>query len=125
MREVFRVPPLVAFRRDRNLCDTLVHGKTNKALKATSKDCEDGCKKCQQIVRDEISNTSGNISYTPVRDATCRTCNVVYGIICMKCDSIVYVGKTEKELCKRMGEHLRDVRLHKEKPINSHFGSKI
>ena len=28
------------------------------------------------------------------------------------------------ELCERMGEHLRDVRLCKEKPINSHFGRK-
>ena len=75
-------------------------------------------------MRDEISSTSGNISYNPVREATCRTRNVVYGIICIRCDFIVYVGETERELRKRMGEHLRDVRLRKEKPINSHFGRK-
>ena len=32
MREVFQEPPIVAFRRDRNLCDTLVHSKTNKVF---------------------------------------------------------------------------------------------
>ena len=33
MQEVFAKPPLLAFRRDKNICDTLVHGKTNRALK--------------------------------------------------------------------------------------------
>ena len=121
MKEVYKEPPIVAFRRDRNICDTLVHSKTNKALKPTSQTCQDGCEKCQQIVRDQIRDTSGNISYTPVRDATCRARNVVYAIICSRCDCTVYVGETERELRERMTEHLRDVRLRKEKPINSHF----
>ena len=124
MREVFKEPPIVAFRRDRNLCDTLVHSKTNKAVKSSSQTCRDGCEKCQRIVRDQVSNTSGDYSYTPVRDGTCRTPNVVYGIICLRCASTVYVGETERELGERMIEHLRDVRLGKDKPINSHFGEK-
>ena len=36
MREVFKEPPIVAFRQDRNMCDTLVHSKTNKAVKSSS-----------------------------------------------------------------------------------------
>ena len=36
----------------------------------------------------------------------------------------VYVGETERELGERMIEHLRDVRLGKDKPINAHFGEK-
>ena len=124
MREVFKEPPIVAFRRDRNLCDTLVHSKTNKAVKSSSQTCRDGCEKCQRIVRDQVSNTSGDSSYTPVRDGTCRTRNVIYGIICLRCASTVYVGETERELGERMIEHLRDVRLGKDKPINSHFGEK-
>ena len=32
MREVFDKPPLLAFRRDTNLCDVLVHRKTDKIL---------------------------------------------------------------------------------------------
>ena len=33
-------------------------------------------------------------------------------------------GETEQDLGERMIEHLRDVRLGKDKPINSHFGEK-
>ena len=44
-KEAYKEPPIVAFRRDRNLCDTLVHSKTNKALKPTSQTCQDGCEK--------------------------------------------------------------------------------
>ena len=124
MREVFKEPPLVAFKRDRNLCDALVHSKTNKAVKSSSQTCRDGCKECQRIVRDEVSNTSGDSSYTPVRNGTCRTRNVIYGIICLRSASTVYVGETERELVERMKERLRDVRLGKDKQINSHFGEK-
>ena len=38
MRSVFPAPPLVAFRRDHNLCDTFVHGKTNKLLKTDAEE---------------------------------------------------------------------------------------
>ena len=35
---------------------------------------------------------------------------------------MVYNGGTERKLRERITEHLRDVRLRKEEPINSHFG---
>ena len=43
MRGVFKDPPIAAVRRDKNLCDDLVHGKTNRALKSTSSGCKPGC----------------------------------------------------------------------------------
>ena len=49
---------------------------------------------------------------------------MVYTIICNKCRSTVYVEETERELQNRMTEHLRDVQLRKDKPINFHFGIK-
>ena len=33
-------------------------------------------------------------------------------------------GETERELQARMTEHLRDIKLKREKPINHHFGMK-
>ena len=42
MKSVFPAPSLVAFRRDKNLRDALVHGKTNKLLKTGIEDCECG-----------------------------------------------------------------------------------
>ena len=40
MKEVFQEPSIVSFRRDKNLCDTLVHGKISAALKPTSIVCQ-------------------------------------------------------------------------------------
>ena len=51
----------------------------------------------------------------------CKTSNVVYALACHRCDRTVYVGETERTLKARITEHLRDVRLEKEKPINKHF----
>ena len=124
MREVFKEPPIVAFRRDKNLCDMLVHGKTNGALRSTRTSCKTHCENCCLLSCDEISDTSCQVTYSPVQDITCHIRNVVYAIICTKCWSTVYVGETERELGERMTEHLRDVRLRKDKPINFHFGEK-
>ena len=124
MREVFKEPPIVPFRRDRHICDTIVKSKTNKAVTSTSQTCRDGCEKCRLILRDQVSNTSGDSSYTRVRDGTCRTCNVIYEITFSSCDSTVNVGETDRELGKRMIEHQRHVRLGNAEPIISHFGEK-
>ena len=47
----------------------------------------------------------------------------MYCIVCELCDCVVYVGETGREIRERMTEHLRDIRLQKEKPINLHFGT--
>ena len=114
----------VAYRRDRNLCDTLVHGKTNAALKPASISCNVDCRNCELLSRDAVHDTSNQLTFNPAQDITCRTRNVVYGILCTRCQATVYVGETERELRERMTEHLRDVRLKKDKPINYHFGEK-
>ena len=46
----------------------------------------------------------------------------MYGIICMECKSIVYVGETECEQNERMTEHIWDIRLERDKPMHFHFG---
>ena len=33
MQQIYHKPPLLALRRDTNISDVLVHGKTNKALR--------------------------------------------------------------------------------------------
>ena len=109
----------MAFRRDKNLCDTLVHGKKSVALWSTNTRCKTHCENCSLLSGDEISDISCQVTYSPVQDITCHICNVVYAIICTKCQSTVYVRETERELREQMTEHLR-----KDKPINFHFGEK-
>ena len=117
---------MIAFRRDKNLCDTLVHGKTNAALKSACTVCKIDCAHCELLSRDVVRDTCNSQSFQTAQDVTCRIRNVVYAIICTRCQATVYVGETEQELRERMSEHLRDihVRLRKYKPINFQFRAK-
>ena len=51
----------------------------------------------------------------------CRLQKVVHAIRCSRCDVVVYVDETERQVQDRMKEHLRDVRFQRDKPIMSHF----
>ena len=58
MRNVFQDPPIVTFRRDKNLCGVLVHGKTNGAMKPTNLSCKAGCDKCDRLSRNDVTDTT-------------------------------------------------------------------
>ena len=72
------------------------------------------CANCGLLSRDAVNDTSNQLTFKPAQDVTCRIRNVVYGILCTRCQATVYVGETERELQDRMTEHLRDVRLQKD-----------
>jgi len=119
MKEVFPSPPIIAYRRDRNICDSLVHGKTNNALKQSSNPCK--CKVCESIHVGAVWSTDRTRKYGTASIPKCTDRNLVYALMCSKCDATVYVGETERSLKERTNEHLRDVRQQVEKPIMKHF----
>jgi len=121
MQEIFKDPPIVAFRRDRNLCDSLVHGKTNKIVNTGIGICDETCGMCEIVEQKPVKDTLGQSFHDVPLGVSCKVKNVVYAILCKRCSTVVYVGETERQLHERMKEHLRDVRLGKDKPINSHF----
>ena len=130
MREVFKDVPIVAYRRDRNLGDLLVHGKTNKALNAhntSDKDstrCKKPCVVCNMFERGIHSTKPGVLDIrTSRRIQKCRSWNVVYGITCTVCQKIVYVGETSRTVKERLKEHDAHVRHGRNKPVADHFGS--
>jgi hypothetical protein len=108
MCKVFTEEPMAAYRRDKNLEDVLVHSKLRRDVSRPERKCVDKCRTC-----DVLGEAPG-----------CRHRDVVYGIRCMKCDRIVYVGETGRELGERIDEHLRDIRLfYRDKPVASHFNT--
>lgn len=121
MSQIFERPPLVAYRRDRNLCDTLVHGKTNRILIGEHIECQDGCDTCAKLLRRSVADTDNQTTYETATNFNCKSQNVIYGIVCSKCDSTVYVGETERELRERISEHIRDITRKADKPIMRHF----
>jgi len=58
MREFFPDSPLLAFRRDKNICNTLVHTKTNKAIGIDTRSCH--CDISRMIKKDKVSDTENN-----------------------------------------------------------------
>ena len=101
------------------MADTLVHGKTNKALKQKDSTCS--CRVCNAMHREEIWTSTRDAKYKTAENPSCSDRHVVYVLICCKCDKTVYVGETEKTLKERRDEHLRDVRKEAGKPIMKHF----
>ena len=124
MKEVFDEPPLVAFRRGQNLQDILVHKKLNKVLRTEDSGCHDGCRTCLILMKGPIVDTEGKGAYNGHHTQTCRMQNLVYCLVCTKCDKPVYVGETGRQLKERIGEHLADIRLQRDKAVGLHFNSK-
>ena len=124
MSEVFKDVHIVTYRRDRNLGDLLVHGKTNKALNVhntlgeDSTRCKKPCVVCNMFERG-IHNTKPEVVdiKTSRHMQECRSWNVVYGIICTVCQKIVYVGDTSRTVKDRLQEHDADVRHARNKPV--------
>ena len=100
MGEVFKRPPITAYRRQANLRNYLVRAKVpnirreKRILKGMAK-CDKGCvacpfiKECKSI---KINQKEWKIS----RKFNCNTFNVVYAITCQKdnCRK-AYIGETQ------------------------------
>ena len=53
----------------------------------------------------------------------CTERDVIYRLKCTKCDKVVYVGETGRQLKERIEEHLRDIRLSRDKPVATQVNS--
>ena len=85
MKTIVKAPPLVAFRRDRNLGEILVHGKHNKVFKSTEENTNADyflkkCKICLRILNDSIIKGTDQTDITVKNHDACQTWNTVYGI---------------------------------------------
>jgi hypothetical protein len=127
MRNVFKQSPIVAFRRDKNIEDILVHKKHNNLFFKKGNVCEPcGAKKCaicKYILKtDHFNDDNGNV-YQIKNYINCKSCNVVYGIFCKICDRIVYVGETGGSLYQRHVLNLSLIRRECNDPVAIHFNS--
>jgi len=95
MKTVFKEIPIIAYRRGRNLGDTLVHGKTNRVMRdlnVSVERCQKKCVVCEMLVRGQQLGSSFPERVDQRQE--CRMWNVVYGINCIRCKKMVYVGET-------------------------------
>ena len=80
LRAAFTQPPIVAYRRDANICDTLIHMKTNRILKK-EKLCS--CKVCEKIVRSEVTSATSEDAHKVETTTRCTDRNIIFGIVCV------------------------------------------
>ena len=125
LKSAFRDMPIVAFRRDKNLKDILVHKKHNNQFFRQENMCEPcGAKKCvlcQYVHKSHNFQDCKGRKYKIKNYINCKSSNVVYGIFCKKCDKIVYVGETGSTLYQRHVLNLSLIRRQTDDPVATHF----
>ena len=93
---IFSQPPLISFKRDKNVGNFLVRSalKTHEQP-GTFKCAHSRCKTCLFIVN--TSKISGPKRSVKITDRfTCTSANVIYCITCTLCNKL-YIGETEKK----------------------------
>ena len=131
-KNIFNAPPLMAFRRDKNLKDSLVRTNFKTMQQPGTSPCQHRlCLTCTHV-NQSTTIINQNRSFNIRCNFTCSSSCVIYCIICTKCQSF-YIGETSRQINNRFGEHMRNVRNkiylkedHENDPdsnISRHFNS--
>ena len=120
---IFSQPPLISFKRDKNIGNFLVRSAFQTSNQAGTFKCARArCKTCPFICNvEKLSGPKRSIKITD--HFTCTSTNVIYCITCTLCKKL-YIGETGRRLGDRFREHLRDVEKddkNASKPVARHF----
>lgn len=124
-RAVFPQPPMVAYRRDSNLRDILVHTSdcNQSSFQAGTSPCLHArCRSCLFISSDTSVRGPQN-SFVIKKAFSCQTSGLVYCISCRHCPAL-YIGETGRTLRQRFGEHFRSIEQNLPGfPVAEHFNT--
>ena len=128
MKSVLPELSIIAFKRQRNLADILVHSKPNKTLRrkmcSGSYTCGKNCSVCPLIIAtDKPQSSDKKKEFNITSHVDCESDNVVYAIVCRACDKTVYVGETNRRLKDRIIAHRSSISTKKEFSVAMHFNS--
>ena len=128
LKETFPLPPMVAYRRPKNLKETLIRAKVPPAYSRPKrksqgmKRCPYDCNTCPYAqLGSKVKATNSNYIHEIVGHVDCQTDNLIYCVSCGKCGE-QYVGETEKTLAVRFSQHRGYARNGKlNKAMGHHF----
>ena len=111
LAQVFKQPPIIAFRRQRNLQNILIKSKVpppvnvypRREFKGMTK-CGKDCSACPYIQSGRKIQINQKKTWMINRKVTCDTYNCVYLINCEKCGKN-YIGETGRLLKNRFSDH--------------------
>ena len=116
---VFPHPPMVAFRRQRNLADRIVK---SKHWREPHKKKPSAAFISANLCTDELSNPVTGQSFKTLNCST-STRNVVYATKCKQCSKL-YVGSTGQQLNQRFNGHRSDITCHPDRcELPHHFAA--
>uniref|UniRef100_A0A0B7BLE8 Reverse transcriptase domain-containing protein n=1 Tax=Arion vulgaris TaxID=1028688 RepID=A0A0B7BLE8_9EUPU len=118
---IFSSPPLVAFRRDKNLRDLLVRSRLRPSggHVGTVTCSRSRCYTCPYVFQ-ATTISFPNTSFTIRQGFTCVSRNLIYAILCKRC-GMAYIGETGLRLGDRFAQHLRDISNSAPTPVAVHF----
>ena len=99
LKKVFPEPPIVANKRTKNIKDFIIRAKIPEKSDQRPKRQAPGmkmCHLCPYIMKDKTVKTE-TFEWKLENQFNCETENVVYLIICMKCN-LKYIGESERKL---------------------------
>lgn len=125
LKKAFPDPPIVAFKRDKNIKDILVHKKHNLIFykqQNVCRPCAKNCVLCSHVIESGTFKDNDGNEYTVQGLIDCKTVGVIYGINCTECNKLIYIGQTGDTLYQRMLLNFSKIRTRKtDDPIANHF----
>lgn len=124
-QHIFDKPPLVSFRRERNIANYLIRASfpDPRHLPKGTKPCGGRlCHTCKFIAPNiaKLKGPSGTVNIS--QSFTCKSHNLIYAIICKKCGKL-YIGETKNQLSVRFSAHLRSIKKQDNIPVANHFNN--
>ena len=124
LSQIFPKPPLIAYKRDQNLRDHLVHARVKSEVQVASRPGTTPCNRPKCLTCQYVNPASVIVgpksSFHLHSSHNCTSSDIVYAITCALCDK-VYIGETYRTLDDRFKEHHRAVRLSYNTPVGNHF----
>lgn len=111
LKEVFPLPPLVAYKRPPNIWDRLIRAKVPPLAPSRPIRIIPGMKTCTKcpicpfvIPCKSVKATSNNTKIDINTSVNCKSKNLIYCIFCEHC-RMQYIGESERTLQERFSEH--------------------
>ena len=111
LKDVFKEPPLTAFKRQRNIKDNIIRAKipmepNKRPIRHNPgmKRCGNWCTACPYIREGTSIQVNRGEKWKINKNVNCLTENIVYLIECSKC-SERYIGESERSLKTRLADH--------------------
>ena len=124
MKHLFCNSPVCAYRQPPNLKRMLVKSDLTRitTLVRNTKCMKPRCQVCDILDTRKKLQIPGTSSTVQPGNYNCDSCNIVYLIMCSKCDSENYIGETSNRLRFRLNNHKKSIRDNSRGfPVAVHF----